>query len=318
MKNSEKWCSCILALAAILFLFSGTSRQNISEQRFVRAVVMEETREGVQVGLLCRKEKAAVDAEREPVVMELVTAQGESIPDAFWKAERLLKNKANYKQCDYILCCRPNSNGILSEYKKMLLAGGEEGRLSAWVYAFAGDMTSLPTEWTTQEMALLRAERNNAPRLHEADEAVLLLPQLCQADQLWRDGAALLATGEAFCKKIQDEDAQLLWLLQNRRGKKSFMLQGEKLELQWHTTAIVPEGRRRLILDTAFVARRGERQWLEQLLQTRIEQLLRENPEIMRSLLGLDAHSRAAYGNAAGPEQCMLAVRCHALWVQAV
>lgn len=229
-----KW---ILAAAAALALLTSARQQSLAQKSHLRAVLLEQTGQTVQVGLLYQDVAAAADASEAGEVLKLACAAADTLEAAFRKAETALPQQADYKLCDYVLLCGQPSASLLTEYEQQVQRGSS-GRLAAYLYAsettleeFAAqaDQSEFLSDW----LDALQARRANCPRLYRAAAGAVLLPCFAAAEgepPAWSEGAWLLCP-EGCTQRLDENAAQLFYLMQHGRGEYTFWLDGETVAL---------------------------------------------------------------------------------------
>lgn len=229
----------ILLAAAVLVLLCSSRQQRLAQKSFVRAVLIEENAAGCSVGLLYQDVAASADASEAGEQLRIVTGQGACLPEAFDAAERRLPEYADYKLCDYTILCGAWNGGILRQYQELLLSQSVQGRLSASLYACGetvdtlADFAEKQDDFTAEWMDALVRQKALCPRLYSVSQPAAVLPLLTVEKQMpgrWCDGAVLLCA-ETGAQALDENAAQMLWLLLGRKGQRKFLLDGAQVVL---------------------------------------------------------------------------------------
>ena len=229
----------LLAVVLVVTLLSTTQQQSLSRRSLIRAVLLEKTPNGCAVGIVFQDVAAAADASDAGEQLKLVTAEGECLETAFYQAELLLTNKADYKLCDYVLLCSQPHIGLMQQYLNLLVSRNTHGRLAAYLYttdqsleqikkASDNESSTLP-EW----MDTLQANRLNCPRVYRIHSDSVLVPLLyAQENEIPAQSYGAWLVSQSGCTQLFDENsAQMLYLLLQLGKDRSFMLQGREVQL---------------------------------------------------------------------------------------
>lgn len=230
----------ILLAAGVLALLLGSRQQRLAQKSFVRAVLLEPCDTGCTVGLLYQDVAASADASEAGEQLRIVAAQGRSLAEAFDAAERKLPESADYKLCDYTILCGAWNVNILRQYEEMLLSESTQGRLSASLYACDETIGILAESaeqfngFTADWMDALVRQKALCPRLYGISQPAVVLPLLTVEDAMpgrQSEGALLLCT-DGLVQKLDENAAQILWLLLERGGQRKFLLDDTQLVLE--------------------------------------------------------------------------------------
>jgi len=227
-----------LVFAALCVSFR---QQRLADKTFVRAIMLEQTDNGYTVGLLFQDVAAAADASKAGETLALCTGEGQSLAQAFVKAEQQLPEQADYKLCEYTVACSGYEFAALQQYTAFLLQNSGQGRLSSCLYACESTVSQLidaaeqnegfAAEW----LELLQRHQARTQRLYDAQSTgMLVLPLIRLNDglpQSWCERSLL--TGQDHTRIVLDSNAsQLVWLLSSGITTARFLWQGEQIRLR--------------------------------------------------------------------------------------
>lgn len=238
--NKLRVSKLLLLAAAVLALLLSPRQPQLAQKSFVRAVLFERGGAGYSVGLLYQDVAASADAGDAGETLRLVTGTQATLAQAFAEAERELPQRADYKLCDYAVLCGRSGLEPLRAYGELLTAGSAQGRLAAYLYGCTEELARLNAcaeaderflfEW----MDTLQGRRGSCPRLYSGLNKATAVPLITLENGMpspWCDGALLLS--ESGCVEQLDENtAQMLWVLLGSGGEHRIWLEGQSLELK--------------------------------------------------------------------------------------
>lgn len=299
----------LFAAGAVIIWCLMFMRCDTTDKSMVRAIMLQKSADGWQVGFLYQAPEASADASDAAAGIAFCSAGGQTFDLALAAAENALPQAANYRLCDYILL--PSGSGAsqtLAEYEQTLLKL-KCGRLSARVLrcGFTGAELSSASESTEalpeKLLQCVKLAAACAPRLYERD-AGLLLPAVSLTD------GSFTAETEGFfvCSErelaLTANQTQAALLLAGESGVRSFCIGGRVYEFERVVCSVTPTGQGSAVLRVDCQPKAGtqapESEQIKELeaLLTSTARLLWENGA---DFIGLRAALSLRYGGASVP-----------------
>ena len=196
----------VLLLLLLIFALVSEKLPTMRKKTIVRGVQLSTEADGYGVTLLYHDVQPASDAADAKEQLGIAIGSGESLPQAYADAEEKLPGRAVYKLCDVMLLA---DTEMLSDLQQVVdvVAENQKGWLAANLLFSDGAMIDEKTEDVSKIYTRLQRACEDAPYLYQANQPLLLLPNVVEEDSLV-EGAAVVEQGQGS-QMLDDDAAQL-------------------------------------------------------------------------------------------------------------
>lgn len=225
--KTNKMVWVLLGLLLVLALVS-EKLPTMRKRTIVRGVQLCTETEGYGVTLLYHDVQPASDAADAKEQLGVAAGSGKSLPQAYADAEQKLPGRAVYKLCDVMLL---SDAAILSDLQQVVdvVAENHKGWLAAKLLYSDGPMIGQDTEDVSQIYTRLQHAGADAPYLYQANQPLLLLPNVVKGDSLV-EGAAIVEQGQG-CQMLPEGETRLLQMVLQGYGRLELDMEAQRVRV---------------------------------------------------------------------------------------
>lgn len=234
MSRRGSWLAAgLAALWLCLFLHWETT-----EKSMIRALLVEQNREGWTVGLLYQFPEASADSSEAQAGIRLCIGRGPELSAAVTSAENALPQRADWRLCEYLLAEQESAQNVLSACEETYVHQ-PYGRLASRVFGAAFSLDALEEAVQASESlpeALLQCVKTaapSAPRLYEQSRGVLLPVVELEKESAQCQPEALVLTAE-HTGRLTTAQTEMALLLQGRSWTNAGKYRFEKDSRSFH------------------------------------------------------------------------------------
>lgn len=217
------WC--------LLFL-----RCETTEKSMVRAICFAQTDNGVQAMLVYQAPEASADASEASSALQAIWAEGKTLEQAIFTAQKALPQAADFRLCDYLLIARNTPETLLADYEQLVLER-QWGRTAARVAymetenGFFEEESENQCGFADELIGKLKSNSALLPRLYQHGEKVLVPVLKAVGNEVDFSGSMILRTSEKRLE-LNEQETELALLLKNVPGTRVLWLDHEPVRIR--------------------------------------------------------------------------------------
>lgn len=225
--KKNKMVGVLLGLLVVFALVS-EKLPTMRKKTIVRGVQLCTEAEGYGVTLLYHDVQPASDAADAKEQLGIAIGNGKSLPQAYADAEQKLPGRAVYKLCDVMLL---SDTEMLSDLQQVVdvVAENQKGWLAAKLLYSDGPMIAEDTEDVSQIYTRLQRACEDAPYLYQANQPLLLLPNVVEEDSLV-EGAAVVEQGQGS-QMLPEGETQLFQSILQGYGRLELDIEEQRVRV---------------------------------------------------------------------------------------